>query len=699
MGEIRREIELWLLNENNDLAIQVERVKVVEDRFQRVTEVGGLDGAVPHTKGIKALAALVVLTAWAQTSRTPLQAGQPPRLEGEFAKTLANCLRKDVARSVTEVFEGKGRALNFIHRKVVGGNRSPVQQLCYEGRGKIVARVYLNGAEISQSEKLEEIIHFMERDWSIAFATKAIRAVAPCEALPSRQDSSRQRLSDDAWLDEPESDDSFEPQAALDTARGVDRDTVNNPQKIAPPAQLALGLGSPGEFATAENQSVASTLISNPPRSLLKVRFNKAKTFALSFCAISLLLISVGGFLTVRSDPWPREPVVLFIGTGDTGYGKQHEQGLIYSLRDSHLNRVISIHEYNEMIGDHFPGGYDPEDLSRIEAEVTDVFDNYDVIAVVGPCAGPVVQPLVELIHELQPGTPIIIEAPVSRTQLGEPAADDYGPLVKNRPVYRISSGLDERIPFLASVMAELLANKVSMTWIVDDTPYSSNICTRLSDLLTPELQGENRDRLKIIKAQRSEITAALQEAGDPDFIFYIGTGEHYLDLASKLDDESPSYVGGLMNGYVFSDAPPNVLARLVDFEDISAPDVQRRDLAWIDFCAHFDQAAPNTRDYAFSYDAGICLRDAWGHAIENRPWFATHNAALRLMREGLERSGGHEGVSGHIAFPTGGGQNDGLGKTFTIHTAMRSDDRLQWIPLSTRELIVELRSRSQHHP
>ena len=66
----------------------------------------------------------------------------------------------------------------------------------------------------------------------------------------------------------------------------------------------------------------------------------------------------------------------------------------------------------------------------------------------------------------------------------------------------------------------------------------------------------------------------------------------------------------------------------------------------------------------------------------------------LQLMKEFIE-SNTHEGIVGRITFPKGGGQNANLRVYSALHKAEISDQKLEFVPLTEKQVITALRSEA----
>jgi hypothetical protein len=388
--------------------------------------------------------------------------------------------------------------------------------------------------------------------------------------------------------------------------------------------------------------------------------------------------------------PWPKDPVVLFLTTALVGYGKLHEDGIRASLDGSEIG-VELVHEYLDKESDSFPGGYDRTDLRRLIDHVLSILGTGNVIAVVGPNGIATAAPVTKAVHGFKPQIPVFTESPLSRRMLGNQTREGYGSLDLDRPLYRISSGLDERVTHVANITGQLLLSNLRVSLLREDTIYSREIAEGV--YWRPNAEGRVRKKMpNDFCIKKEDPIARASAAFDADFVFYLGTGQRYADIAAgQLGQGKVVPFAGLMNAWAFAKLDPAIYPFLIDLEDIR---VHSR--GWCDnaeqerFIASFTHIGPDTRDQAFSFDAGLCIRNAWKHALscssaENRDY----DSCLELMREWIERPDGHHGATGRIKFPPGGGQNDLLEDHFVIHRPQKLDNGgIVWSVLQEDELI-----------
>jgi hypothetical protein len=342
------------------------------------------------------------------------------------------------------------------------------------------------------------------------------------------------------------------------------------------------------------------------------------------------------------------------------------------------------------MESDEIPSGYNEEDLNRIKKEVLDVLQSGQVIAVAGPNGIATAKPIADFVHKFNSNVPIITESPVSRRKLGNPTDKAFGALVEGKPIYRISSGLDERVPHIAALTKILLAKNLRVTLLLEDTPYSLEIKDRVIAHLKTQTAIQREPN--VIRIAKDALPSEASKAFDADFVFYLGTGGRYSELAkTHLQSNRPVLFAGLMNAWAYASLDKSIYSLLIDLEDIGTHEEGKPySHEQRDFVTRFSAIGPDTRDQAFSYDAGICIKNAWQDAQKNRLSDGRgYDACLRAMQQGLERTAGHDGVTGHITFPEGGGQNAGLVTSFVLHTPrLRETGEISWSRLSETEIV-----------
>lgn len=394
--------------------------------------------------------------------------------------------------------------------------------------------------------------------------------------------------------------------------------------------------------------------------------------------------------------PWPENPKVLFMTPGDTGYGKLHEHGLRKALENSLVSIVTCYSEFKN-VGDD---GYDHNDLKRIKGELDSLLEKNDIIAVVGPCLVAITRDVVEYILSINPDVPIILESPITRAELGHPDGKPFGQLKPPHPVYRISSGIDERIPHLGNLIHYFVKNNAKLSIILEDTPYGESLKKGALAFLAriPEFQLQ---QVPVVPFGRSDNLDLIKPMFENDVVFYFGTGARYAEIAkAHVKPENNILFVGLMNAWVFNDITRNesMLKRLIDLEDIEelGPSKQRTAPQVLFENAFKSVVSPNVRDQAFSYDAGLCVNYAWEYATQNKPTDGGYRNCLTRIRKYLERPEGHECVTGIIIFPEGGGQNRNLERNFVLNRAVPDNDtKMTWVTVTADEIIKEWRQAS----
>jgi hypothetical protein len=301
----------------------------------------------------------------------------------------------------------------------------------------------------------------------------------------------------------------------------------------------------------------------------------------------------------------------------------------------------------------------------------------------------------VDCVHSYNSHIPIIIESPLTRSTLGNQSGKGFGPLVQGRPVYRISSGIDERVQHITELTKAILARGYTAILLLEDTPYSVQIKDEV--LVALEHESAETKKLTVYRIPKKDPVEKAAQAFQADFVFYLGTGARYHELANAhLAGDQRVVFAGLMNAWAFPGIHPSAFPKLVDLEDFTAHQLgvpesteQHR------FKCKFGDITPQVRDQAFSYDAGICVRNAWRDALANRqPGDYDYNSCLRLMQSALERSDGHDGITGYIHFPSGGGQNTGLSRHYVLHASNPAGDKIIWSPIMLEDILKKMKPR-----
>jgi hypothetical protein len=388
---------------------------------------------------------------------------------------------------------------------------------------------------------------------------------------------------------------------------------------------------------------------------------------------------------------WPTEPKILFITTGDAGYGKLHERGLRAVLEGTQID-VVPVYEYLGKGSDVVP--YDKDDLRRIKASINKEIKSGQIIGVVGPCLMEVTADIVKTVLDQVPKLPIILESPVTRSDLGYGTGRPYDKLKPPFPVYRISSGIDERIDHLSKLIFFLIQDEARVTILLEDTPYAQRLLEGVQGILN-DRSDFPKGKLRTMRLPRgADLGEAKASFSSSDVLFYFGTGSRYIDIAkARMNDVTRCFFVGLMNAWAFDgvNVKSGILPRMLDLEDIQVLSAARpRNAAQRNFESRFGVIGPVVRDELFSFDAGLCLSRAWEDATHSKQEESTYGDCLVLIRKYLERRSGHDCVSGKVEFPEDGGQNVHLQTSFVLSRAVPAGESLKWVTMDEEAIARE---------
>lgn len=390
---------------------------------------------------------------------------------------------------------------------------------------------------------------------------------------------------------------------------------------------------------------------------------------------------------SLLDSPVPRKPRVLFLSPKEH-YGALHLEGLERALAGSGIEIVLACRSSHH---DLLPGRYDPQKLAELQECVRRELNCGDVIAVVGPCLVEETRPLVDAVVNVNPLIPIVLESPIRRVDLGSSKVDAFGPIKPGYPVYRISSGIDERGPQLGRLLDAMMTSGINVVLAQEDSSYGESLADAIREH-SPSVYGKVA---KWVLKQHEPVTLPASVA-EAEAILFLGIGSQFSRLVAASSDQ---VILGLMNSWVFPSImkdDPNALSRLVDMEDVDSVDSSIMSVARSNFVGLGYEANAIFRDQMFSYDAGICVAEAWkeAQALVGRSTRPTYRDVLVTMIKVIERSDGFGGASGRITFPRGGGQNPALREGFAFVAPCARDGRIELRSLTSDLVVKELTAR-----
>ena len=308
-----------------------------------------------------------------------------------------------------------------------------------------------------------------------------------------------------------------------------------------------------------------------------------------------------------------QKPVVIGIYPSD-GFGPLRKRGLHKSLDQFSADLTlidldsISTQDMKE------------NKINVLLKELEKLLAQENVLAVVGPPITEATYPVLETIAKQKPDLPVIIES------AGPPSKIGWDEFKDRLAIFRLHSGVDSRGANVASFILEGVKHNVKFTLLLDRNPVGGT--SSYGELLYDEVKKniENWDELvannwiatipfasKTIADNQDQFDRAFQTK---QIVLMFGLGSDFKRLADEFYGTSSSPLakfGGWMTGYSIDKTIDDYQAsRIFEITDIniSPSDVPSSMLAV--FQNEFGALSPANRDQAFSFDAGLCLHDAY---------------------------------------------------------------------------------------
>jgi hypothetical protein len=386
-----------------------------------------------------------------------------------------------------------------------------------------------------------------------------------------------------------------------------------------------------------------------------------------------------------HSHPFPADPVVISVQPKGE-FGDLRADGLTRGLNTTSSLGVVRITaDIRDMKA---------RDVDEMMSELRKRIAEHNAIALVGPSISECTVDILDCVQSSGVPLPVIIESSSPREQLRW----DTRPF----PLFRLSSGIDERAVEVAQVARRLLDSGATVAFLVERVPNAESYGELLHKYTRRHLDTPTLQRIQIHYFDHSHAGKIVSQpqimklfASDAVvFLFGIGNDFHAVMDAFLRNESRPTRVRltGIMCAYRTA---PSLLgggyrrSQVIELTDMSpqSPDQSGNALQVFQSAYGSGQFDPAVRDQAFSFDAGLCLAEAMRHVLDvrrSKPGMtyedAIRDAASHLMNTSME------GVSGRVEFRRKGtarGQNYGSALQLA-----RMDDQGHWRPITIEQIL-----------
>jgi len=388
----------------------------------------------------------------------------------------------------------------------------------------------------------------------------------------------------------------------------------------------------------------------------------------------------------------PSIPKIAII-QGKGGFGELHRQAVKYALQPITPTKAFCL-DCEQSLADIKLGRPDP-----CMDQLRKWLDNQDVVAVVGPSATEATRLIIDTINDSGYRVPVFATSAAPRTEL-----QWQGVTI---PVFRISSGIDERAEELAKLTHYLVDHEIHVLFLVEHN-RNTNVATYGEHLensirkLDPDywegrLNNGSVSRLEYETGHIDNNCNLLNtDVRKKQIIFLLGIGDDFSSVVSQCyaSGNSIAKLLGFMNAYAINPSNKTSQSSLANVFEITDLDLSRieggdRPPATSHFEDKFGPLTPAVRDQAFSYDVGTILLGALDnlHKATSANPTLKYRDALTIMTNAIERTD-LNGMTGHIQFDTKQ-QGTHLQNVLTKLALTRYDaNKRKWVVADKSELL-----------
>ena len=300
------------------------------------------------------------------------------------------------------------------------------------------------------------------------------------------------------------------------------------------------------------------------------------------------------------------------------------------------------------------------------------------MIAIHGPPVTESTGSVLNAVYNSDLNIPVFLTSAVPKAQVR------WNEIRQKVPLFRISTGVDDRAGHIANFIDDLLINHPNKMILLveqnsgDVTTFGEKFYDEV-DIISDNLNDyqnnadEAKNRIEVIRFNRNNLEALaveLEQKGyiyEENVIYLLGVGSQYkflVDRLYKVDQDKPTPMaqfGGCMNSYAidknFKEGEYH-LDKLFEITDLAINPTVPMNERQREFLEEFDRkVSPALRDQAFSYDVGYVIYESYNtlctkYSSELNP--NNHLLMNRKLLQELEQLLGSTvfvGASGNIGF------------------------------------------------
>lgn len=350
------------------------------------------------------------------------------------------------------------------------------------------------------------------------------------------------------------------------------------------------------------------------------------------FCAFSILAIvmfgnpngTVGIWLACKFTKSNEKPIIIAIHPNDS-FGVDQSRGLRRALQ-SDLDRIKIVElsaPYEDMKNN---------DVQGLVARLKNHVCKDNVVAVIGPSVTECTDSILSAIEDHNKNIPVFLGTAAPRELIG------FGS--RKLPLFRISSGVDERALEFASIAQSLAESNTPMLFLFESNresegkTYGEYLFQAIQNHIPnwKHLAGSNLVRSKEFRPKRiSEEYERLNlkvELMKEQVVLLLGTGSDFRAVVESFysienTDEIKAKLGSWMNGWVFRQLAKseknyrwNLLFEITDVDwsrPIANIDIEKK----TEFMYEFKELTPENRDAALFFDSASLAIQAYDQALE----------------------------------------------------------------------------------
>jgi len=341
----------------------------------------------------------------------------------------------------------------------------------------------------------------------------------------------------------------------------------------------------------------------------------------------------------------PAKPyVIMLTPTSPEGhFGVLHKKGLISGLSPTRFGSPVIIGGHK----DEFKKGKLDNQLTELRKQL----EKGDVVALVAPSITEAAEEVLEVVSQVEPSIPVIIESSVPWESLYR---FRDGP-----PLFRLSSGIGERGREIGYMTMQLEQQGLKVWLLIEEVPNEPSYGLLMHDHIIRTDGGKTipPDHRVLFPTGNPLPKLSMIPFDDPHVVvFALCLGTDFITILRSLYDKAKptqARIVGVMTAHLLPDLIDSKHYKhhlIFDISDLDTrPGISRNPAAQLFFNRYATQwgdIEPTHRDQAFSFDAALLMDSAFSDELFGMRYIEGLNAfSTRMSRAEII------GVTGRVKF------------------------------------------------